>query len=101
AVEREGLELAAIENLDPAWWSDVLLDGPRRGEQVAALQELVRRLGQAGIPALGYNLSLAGIWGQDWRAPVARGGARTGAFDAAALEQPLVPPGQLWNMAVP
>jgi mannonate dehydratase len=28
AVEAEGLELAAVENLDPSHWHDVLLDGP-------------------------------------------------------------------------
>src|SRR5205085_2533911 len=100
-VEREGLELAGIENLDPAWWCDVLLDGPRRGEQLAALKTFVRDLGDTGIPVLGYNVSLAGIWGQSWGVPAARGGALTGSFDGDALVEAPVPPGELWNMVVP
>ena len=28
-IEAAGLVLAAIENLDPAYWHDILLDGPR------------------------------------------------------------------------
>ena len=28
-VEAEGLQLEAIENLDPAHWHDILLDGPQ------------------------------------------------------------------------
>src|SRR6187402_1048434 len=34
AVAAEGLILEAIENLDPAHWHDVLLDGPKRTEQI-------------------------------------------------------------------
>ncbi len=30
AINAEGLELAAIENFDPAHWSDFLLDGPHK-----------------------------------------------------------------------
>ena len=29
SVEAEGLALAAVENLDPMLWHDVMLDGPR------------------------------------------------------------------------
>src|ERR1700739_2008807 len=32
-IEEAGLVLAAIENLDPAFWHDVLLDGPKRAQQ--------------------------------------------------------------------
>src|SRR5262245_52662998 len=34
AIEAEGLKLEAIENLDPAHWHDVLLDGPKRKQQL-------------------------------------------------------------------
>src|SRR5882724_4237963 len=33
AIEAEGLKLEAIENLDPAHWHDVLLDGPKKLQQ--------------------------------------------------------------------
>src|SRR5690606_30769197 len=52
-IEAEGLKLAAIENLDPSHWYDVLLDGPRKQEQLENIKTLVRRMGDAGIPVLG------------------------------------------------
>jgi len=55
--------LEAIENFDPALWHDVLLDGPERDRQIDDLKTLVRRLGRVGIPTLGYNFSIAGVWG--------------------------------------
>ena len=97
-VEKHGLVLHAIENLDPAHWHDVLLAGPRRDEQLEGVLESIRLLGQAGIPNLGYNFSLAGVWGHR-QGPFARGGAESIGFDAAALgEQPEIPLGQVWNM---
>jgi len=94
SIEAEGLRLAAVESLEPADWSDVLLDGPRRQEQIAGLQQIVRNLGAAGIPALGYNFSLAGVWGRQL-SPVARGGAVTWQFNDP--EQPPIPQGMVWN----
>ena len=63
AVETEGLTLAAIENLDPSHWHDVLLDGPLKRQQLENVKTIVRNLGAAGIPVLGYNFSIAGVWG--------------------------------------
>src|SRR5258708_11918289 len=57
AVESEGLELAAIENFEPAHWHDILLDGPRKGEQLDKLKSIIRAIGRAGIPVMGYNFS--------------------------------------------
>lgn len=93
-VEAEGLRLAAVESLEPADWYDVLLDGPRREKQMAGLKQIVRNLGAAGIPALGYNFSLAGIWGRK-SLPVARGSAVTWQFDDPV--QPPIPQGMVWN----
>ena len=92
------LMLAAIENFSPNLWSDVLLDGPRKREQMEGLKQLVRAAGKAGVPIIGYNFSIAGVWG--WmRKPVARGGAVTIAFDASAFDpdEP-IPDGVVWNM---
>ena len=38
AINAEGLEFEAIENFLPAHWSDVLLDGPRKAEQMENLK---------------------------------------------------------------
>src|SRR5579859_7524841 len=48
AVNAEGLELAAIENLDPSHWYDVLLDGPLKEQQLEDVKTIIRRLGKAG-----------------------------------------------------
>lgn len=95
AVEAEGLRLEAIENFDPAHWHDVLLDGPRRAAQIRNVQTLIRRLGQAGIPIMGYNFSLAGVAGRA-TGPYARGGARSVGMEGP-LDTPM-PNGMVWNM---
>src|SRR5262249_5521768 len=46
-VNAAGLELAALENLNPAHWYDVLLDGPRRNEQMANIKTMLRAMGKA------------------------------------------------------
>lgn len=97
AVDAEGLELAAIENFDPAHWYDVLLDGPRREAQMEGLKTIVRRLGEAGIPVMGYNFSLAGVAGRV-TGPFARGGALSVGMDGP-VDEPM-PNGMVWNMVV-
>ncbi len=98
AVNAEGLELAAIENLDPSHWCDVLLDGPAREQQLEDIKTIVRRMGKAGIPCLGYNFSIAGVWGHV-QGPFARGGAESVGFlgEKGPKETP-IPKGQVWNM---
>lgn len=97
-VEAHGLILEGIENLDPALWYDVLLGGPKRDEQLELVKEIVRNLGAAGIPILGYNFSIAGVWG--WRkGPFARGGAQSvGLVEEDALVDSPIPNGTVWNM---
>jgi mannonate dehydratase len=62
------------------------------------LKRLVRNAGRAGIPVIGYNFSLAGVWG--WmRRPVGRGGAVTSVFDASAFDPDApIADGMIWNM---
>jgi mannonate dehydratase len=91
-----GLELAAIENLDPAHWHDILLDGPQRSQQVEKVKTIIRRMGEAQIPVLGYNFSLAGVCGRV-TASAGRGGAITLGMDGPADDVP-IPTGTIWNM---
>src|SRR5262245_32914343 len=53
-INDEGLELEALENFNPGFWSHILLDGPRKREQMENLKTLIRNVGQAGIPIFGY-----------------------------------------------
>jgi mannonate dehydratase len=97
AVEAAGLTLEAIENFDPAHWGDVLLDGPRRPQHIENVKTLLRRLGEAGIPIMGYNFSIAGVAGRT-RGHYARGGA-----PSVGMEGPYdlpMPEGMVWNMVV-
>lgn len=94
-VEAEGLVVEALENFNPAFWYDVLLDGPRKHEQMENLKGIVRAVGKAGIPIFGYNFSLAGVWGLT-SVPEARGGAMTAAF--LEPEHTPIPNGMVWNM---
>lgn len=64
SVEDAGLKLEAIENFDPAHWHDILLDGPRRSQHIDNVKTLLRRLGEAEIPVMGYNFSIAGVAGR-------------------------------------
>jgi mannonate dehydratase len=94
-VEAEGLKLEAIENFDPAHWHDILLDGPRRAEHIENVKTILRRMGQTGIPVMGYNFSLAGVCGRV-TGPYARGGALSVGMDGP-LDTPM-PKGMVWNM---
>lgn len=95
SVEAEGLKLHAIENLDPGFWYDVLLDGPRRAQQMDGLKRLVRSVGAAGIPIIGYNFSIAGVAGRI-TGPFARGGARS--VGVHGVDESPLPLGMVWNM---
>lgn len=93
----EGLKLEAIENLDPAHWHDVLLDGPQRGRHLENVKNLIQRVGAAGVPILGYNFSIAGVCGRV-TGPFARGGAHGVGMDGP-YDTPM-PNGMAWNMVV-
>jgi mannonate dehydratase len=94
-VEAAGLKLEAIENLDPAHWHDVLLDGPKRELHIRNVQAIVRAMGEAGIGTLGYNFSIAGVCGRV-SGPFARGGAESVGMDGP-VDTP-IPNGVVWNM---
>jgi len=94
-IEDAGLVLEAIENFDPAHWHDILLDGPKRSEQIEKIKTIISRVGEAGIPVLGYNFSLAGVCGRI-TAPLGRGRANTLGMDGPA-DVP-IPNGMVWNM---
>jgi mannonate dehydratase len=94
-VEAADLKLEAIENFDPAHWHDVLLNGPRYGEHIENVKTIIRRMGQAGIPVMGYNFSLAGVAGRT-TGPYARGGALSVGMEGP-VDAPM-PRGMVWNM---
>ncbi len=96
-VEAAGLKLEAIENFDPAHWHDILLDGPKRAPHIENVRTIIRRLGAAGIPIMGYNFSIAGVAGRT------KGNYARGHAPAVGMEGPYdlpMPHGMVWNMVV-
>ena len=96
AINKHGLEWYAIENFDPAMWHDILLDGPKKEDQMELVKEQIRIVGKAGIPVFGYNFSLAGVASRVEK-PFARGGAVSVGMESSVDERP-VPNGMVWNM---
>jgi mannonate dehydratase len=96
-INKAGLELAAIENFDPAHWHDVLLDGPKKREHLENCKTIIRRLGEVGIPIMGYNFSIAGVCGRV-TGRFARGEAVSVGMDGT-VDTP-IPRGMAWNMVV-
>lgn len=90
-----GLELAAIENFDPAHWYDILLDGPKKAQQLDFVKQVIRNLGAAGIPVIGYNFSIAGVASRI-EGPFARGGAHSVGMEG--VDDTPIPNGMVWNM---
>lgn len=99
AVKQEaashGLEIEAIENFEPAHWHDVLLDGPKKSQQLENLKTLIRTVGRLGIPVIGYNFSIAGVAGRV-KGPWGRGGAEVVGMDGLCYTP--IPNGMIWNM---
>jgi mannonate dehydratase len=94
-INSAGLELEAIENFDPAHWHDVLLDGPQKRRHLENVKTIIRRVGEVGIPVVGYNFSIAGVCGR-MKAPLARGEAVCVGMDRPC-DAPM-PRGMAWNM---
>lgn len=94
-INEAGLVLEAIENFDPSHWYDVLLDGPKKHEQIEFLKQLIQNVGKAGIPVIGYNFSLAGVCSRI-TGKFARGAAVSVGMDG--VDESPIPNGMVWNM---
>ncbi|MBD5781242.1 mannonate dehydratase [Pelagicoccus sp. NFK12] len=95
-IESEGLVWHAIENFDPAHWHDVLLDGPKKRQQIEGLKQMIRAMGEVGIAVMGYNFSLAGVYGRT-TGNYARGQAGGVGMEGFVDEEPMLD-GMVWNM---
>ena len=94
-INNSGLEWYAIENLDPAHWHDILLDGPRKPQHLENVKTTIRNMGRAGIPVLGYAFNLPGVAGR-FEGRFARGGAISVGMDE--VDETPIPNGTVWNM---
>ncbi len=59
------------------------------------LKQIIRNLGEVGIPVMGYNFSLAGVASRI-SGPFARGGAESVGMNG--VDNTPIPNGMVWNM---
>jgi mannonate dehydratase len=80
-VEQFGMKLSALENVPTNFYDHIMLNGPRRDEQIENMIFTVRNMARAGIPIFGYNWMPSHVW----RTPPKqiRGGALATAYDHA------------------
>ena len=78
-VESYDLKLSALENVPTQFYDHIMLNGPKRDEQVDNMITTVRNIARAGIPIFGYNWMPSHVW----RTPpkLIRGGAAATAFN--------------------
>ncbi|HEX2325581.1 MAG TPA: mannonate dehydratase [Chloroflexota bacterium] len=82
-VESHGLQLM---NVAATGWDDISAGRPNRDQAIEAWRTLLRNLGAAGIPTLGYNFKPAGNF-RTASTPPGRGGAIYSTFDYRTLMQ--------------
>ena len=76
-AESHGLKLT---NLAATGWDEISLALDDRDEKIEAWRQLLRSMGEVGIPTLGYNFKPAGNFRTE-SVPPGRGGARYSTFD--------------------
>jgi len=86
-----GLRLMGIQSLSYNVYGDVMLGTEGREEQLETIQELLRNLGEAGLPILGYQWNPRGVVPMRTSERRVRGGARGRAFDVDEIEDPYEP----------
>jgi mannonate dehydratase len=79
-VEDYGLRLEAIENTPISFYDKAMLGLPERDEQIESYMEIIRMLGKARIPILGYHWMPTHVWRTSKTTP-GRGGALVSSFD--------------------
>ena len=85
SVENYGLKLSAIENVPVDFYDHIMLNGPKRDQQIDNMITTVRNMARAGVPIFGYHWMPSGTW----RSPPTsiRGGAVATAFNYEAARK--------------
>lgn len=88
-VEAHGLRLAGVHSLPHSIYGPIMLGTNRADEQIELIAQLIRNLGEADIPILGYQWNPRGLVPMRTRPdkPI-RGGAEATEFDLDELESP-------------
>lgn len=95
-----GLKIGGIENFVLRNWDQIVLKGLGREKQMECVKRTISNMGKAGIPVMGYNFSIAGVWGR-MDGPNARGGAISPRFaKEVSPEETPIPNGVFMNFVV-
>ncbi|MFC5134674.1 MULTISPECIES: mannonate dehydratase [Haloferacaceae] len=88
-VEAHGLRLAGVHSLPHSIYGPIMLGTERADERIELIAQLIRNIGEAGIPILGYQWNPRGLVPMRTRPdrPI-RGGAEATEFDLTDLEDP-------------
>lgn len=84
-VEATGLCLAGIQSMPEHYYHEIRCGLPGRDEKIERLCQVVRDLGRAGIPILGYHFNVQGFAYRTEFTPTGRGGARVTKYDHAQV----------------
>lgn len=98
-VERHEMQLNAVAM---SCWEEITLDRPDRDEKMAAWQQMMRCMGQAGIPYLAWNFKPMGNFRTT--SDVGRGGVHYSTFDYAEFQanrppqhEPAISESHMWQ----
>ena len=61
-VETYGMKLSALENVPRQFYDHIILNGPKRDEQIDSMIPTVRNIARAGIPIFGYDWMPSKVW---------------------------------------
>ncbi|MBS7700491.1 MULTISPECIES: mannonate dehydratase [unclassified Chelatococcus] len=78
--EAHGLKVFAVESVSAHFYDKIVLGKDGRDEQIESYKRIIQAVGRAGIPVLGYNWMINGVWRSSYSNPI-RGGAKATAFD--------------------
>ena len=88
--EEHGIRLFAVEGISAHLYDKIVLGKPGRDEQIEGYKRIIQACGRAGIPVLGYNWMINGVWRSTYSRLV-RGGAKATAFDFEQMrDAPLI-----------
>jgi mannonate dehydratase len=89
-LEAQGLRFAGVHSLSGEVYDEIMFGGEGARRQTEAIKDLLRNMGEAGIPILGYqwNPRSRNVVFSTSHDRTLRGGAETREFDLNALENP-------------
>lgn len=85
-VESYGLKIEALENVPTRFYEHIMLNGPKRDEQIDNMIYTVRNIARAGVPIFGYHWMPSRVWRTEREKPI-RGSALATAFDYSVVEE--------------